>query len=369
MRRRLALVATVMWLSAALSVALLTAQSENRDLKSGKIQVRSIVLMPIQISLTKIGMKGSEPMMDEAHDAVLPLSMEIAAALRDLGYQLDMQSLSTEALAKDADERYAVDDLQKKFDAELGLMHRKSKGVRAGRFTLGDVVARLPLSDNVDALLFVRAHGQILTESKRAFGAFVAGARNDVTVMDFGLVGARTGDVLYFGKATVMASLTQDPEAVAAAIAKALVNFPRASLSLAARQNTPLSNADASVSTGSSVPEAPAALLASGNVSDSAAQVRRIRLSHVVLKNLLIQEVAPKYPGLAVANLVQGNVVLRVVINTRGEVANVAVVDGIVQLNQAATDAVKQWRYRPLTVNGQVFEIETQIVVTFKLGP
>ena len=59
---------------------------------------------------------------------------------------------------------------------------------------------------------------------------------------------------------------------------------------------------------------------------------------------------------------------MRVVIDRNGEVAEVVVVSGPVQLIPAATSAVKQWRYRPFTAKGQIFEVETQIVITFKIG-
>jgi len=358
-------------------VVSLAAQVEHRDLKSGKKRIRLVVLAPIQVNLTKMSMKGAESMMDEARNMELPLTLEIEAAMQGLGYTLDVETLSHEALAKDSDQRYAVDDLQKKFDAELQLMHRKSKGVRKGRFSLGDEVAKLPLNDQVDALLFVRAHGQVLTENKKAFGTFVAGSRSDFAVMDFGLVDARTGDVLYFARSKMVASLVQDSEEVAAGIAGAFADLPKISpstfgaSSLPVRQDPPASTADASPTTAmeSGKPaESMAPVSSSADVPESGLQARRLRLSHVVLKSMLIRQVAPKYPGIASSNFVHGDVVMRVVIDRNGEVAEVVVVSGPVQLIPAATSAVKQWRYRPFTAKGQIFEVETQIVITFKIG-
>ena len=37
-------------------------------------------------------------------------------------------------------------------------------------------------------------------------------------------------------------------------------------------------------------------------------------------------------------------------------------------LNQAAMDAVKQWRYRPYILNGEPVEVDTQITVNFSLS-
>jgi len=42
-------------------------------------------------------------------------------------------------------------------------------------------------------------------------------------------------------------------------------------------------------------------------------------------------------------------------------------VEGPALLRQAAVDAVKQWRYRPYSLNGQPVEVETTVDVQFTL--
>jgi protein TonB len=37
-------------------------------------------------------------------------------------------------------------------------------------------------------------------------------------------------------------------------------------------------------------------------------------------------------------------------------------------LNQAAIDAVKQWRYRPYILNGEPVEVDTTVTVNFTLS-
>jgi TonB family protein len=348
----------------------LPARVEHRDLKSGKKQIHSLALMPIYVDLSKVSMKGAEPMHEEARETELPLTLEIAAVLRDLGYQLDVDSLSKENLARDTDQRYAVDDLQKKFDAELGLMRRKPKGVRKGRFTLGDEVAKLPLTDKVDTLLFVRASAQVMTENRKAFGAAVRSMGNDTTVMDFGLVDTKTGDVIYFAKSKVVANIMLDSEEISEGITKAFADLPRAGASLPpAPQNAPPANVPESAATESGRLPGPANASSPVAIApDSGQQPGRLRLSHGVMKDMLIKRVAPEYPGIASMNQIQGDVVMEVVIDKNGQVGQVKFLSGPVQLAPAATSAVKQWRYRPFTVNGQGYEVETQITLTFQLG-
>jgi protein TonB len=77
---------------------------------------------------------------------------------------------------------------------------------------------------------------------------------------------------------------------------------------------------------------------------------------------------APIYPAIARAARVEGTVVLQAVISKGGTIENLHVTSGPAMLQQAAIDAVKQWRYRPYLLNGQPVEVETTINVVFTLG-
>lgn len=62
--------------------------------------------------------------------------------------------------------------------------------------------------------------------------------------------------------------------------------------------------------------------------------------------------VKPVYPKTAIASRVQGDVVLEVVIDTNGAVADTRVLKSIPQLDQAAIEATLQAKYEPVQVNG-----------------
>jgi hypothetical protein len=205
------------------------AQFEHPDLKSGKIRVHSLLLLPAQVKLTKVGMKGAEPMMDESRQAEQDLSSVVVDVLQDLGYKVNHDALAPSVLEKDSDLRYAVDDLQKKFDEQLSLMNRKSKDVRKGRFTLGDEVTKLAAGEGVDALLFVRAEGQVLTGGKKTFGYLVGGSKYDTAFMHFGVVDAKTGDVLYFARPVALRNIAKDSEKTTGVVKKSFKNFAKAS--------------------------------------------------------------------------------------------------------------------------------------------
>ena len=94
----------------------------------------------------------------------------------------------------------------------------------------------------------------------------------------------------------------------------------------------------------------------------------KVRVSSGVAQGLLIHQVKPAYPPLAVQARVQGTVVLQAVIAKDGTVRDLRVVSGHPLLVQAAMEAVQLWRYKPYLLNDQPVEVDTQINVNFTLG-
>ena len=64
-----------------------------------------------------------------------------------------------------------------------------------------------------------------------------------------------------------------------------------------------------------------------------------------------IVDVAPVYPPVAQRARVEGVVILEAVIDAQGRVASVRVLRSIALLDQAAAEAVKQWRFTPALLN------------------
>jgi protein TonB len=64
---------------------------------------------------------------------------------------------------------------------------------------------------------------------------------------------------------------------------------------------------------------------------------------------------------------IEGAVELVATISKSGDISHVAVVSGDSQLIRAASDAVKQWKYKPYMLNGQPVEIQTHVTINFKL--
>jgi periplasmic protein TonB len=95
---------------------------------------------------------------------------------------------------------------------------------------------------------------------------------------------------------------------------------------------------------------------------------QRVRISQGVTKGLLIHRMEPVYPPLAKAARVQGEVVLKAVINTNGDIQDLQLVSGHPMLVPGAIEAVRHWKYKPYLLNGQPVEVETTITVIFSLS-
>jgi protein TonB len=80
-----------------------------------------------------------------------------------------------------------------------------------------------------------------------------------------------------------------------------------------------------------------------------------------------IVEVAPAYPAIARSARVQGVVILEAVIDAKGRVESVRVLRSIPLLDQAAVDAVQQWRFTPALLNNEPVPVVMTVTVNFTL--
>jgi TonB family protein len=94
-----------------------------------------------------------------------------------------------------------------------------------------------------------------------------------------------------------------------------------------------------------------------------------VELSSEAAEGNLIRRVEPDYPEAALSQRVQGPVLLDVRIGEEGTVQEIKVVNGSPLLAEAAVAAVRQWQFRPRTVNGRPVAMETRINLNFTLPP
>jgi len=87
---------------------------------------------------------------------------------------------------------------------------------------------------------------------------------------------------------------------------------------------------------------------------------------YFIIRPLLIHQVPPIYPAAARKSHIEGTVVVKAIIDKEGRVARIVSVAGDPLLTDAASEAVRQWRYQPLTLGGTPVDVTATVV--FKLN-
>jgi TonB family protein len=83
----------------------------------------------------------------------------------------------------------------------------------------------------------------------------------------------------------------------------------------------------------------------------------------------ILKSSVPAYPDAARAAGIEGEVILRVLVDKTGSVSSVETLSGNAVLARAATSAVEQWRYEPMIVSNRPVRIVTTVSLAFRLRP
>ena len=94
---------------------------------------------------------------------------------------------------------------------------------------------------------------------------------------------------------------------------------------------------------------------------------RPVRVGGGVTPPTRIVYVPPTYPSIALAAKISGYVILEATIGEDGTVRDVRVLKSIPLLDDAAKEAVRQWRFTPTLLNGQPVSVLMTVTVTFTL--
>lgn len=112
----------------------------------------------------------------------------------------------------------------------------------------------------------------------------------------------------------------------------------------------------------SSTPEASGAMPAEAAMSS----IEPVNLPESAVRGLLDQPVDPEYPEAAKASGQRGSVVLQVFIGRDGSVQDAKFLQGSLVFARVAIDAVKQWRFKPYSMNGRAVSVQSVITLNFK---
>ena len=95
---------------------------------------------------------------------------------------------------------------------------------------------------------------------------------------------------------------------------------------------------------------------------------KMVKVSSGVTSGLLIKKVPPTYPQMARQDHIQGTVLLRAEISKTGDITDLELLDGPIELAGSAVTAVRQWKCKPYLLMGQPVAVRTQIQVNYQLS-
>lgn len=94
-----------------------------------------------------------------------------------------------------------------------------------------------------------------------------------------------------------------------------------------------------------------------------------VRIGGQLSAPALVRRVEPSYPDIAAALQLSGMVILEAVVDTQGRVESVKVLRSRhALLDRAATEALQQWQYSPLFLNGIPTSFVLTVTFTFSVG-
>ena len=170
-------------------------------LKGHEMMVKSVVMLPPIVEMSKKGVKGTEGMGKEAEEATTEFATSVSTALTGRGLAV-ATPFSDEALKDNNELKYAIADVQKRFDEIAPQLFKKRKDVRKGRFSVGDSVALLNADGKADVLVISRVTGTKETKGKKMLtGCLLCGAMKNKAIFQsrVALVDAKSGDILFLG--------------------------------------------------------------------------------------------------------------------------------------------------------------------------
>jgi protein TonB len=94
-----------------------------------------------------------------------------------------------------------------------------------------------------------------------------------------------------------------------------------------------------------------------------------LRVGGDVKAPVVLNRVEPQYPEVARKARISGIVIVECTISKGGDVTDIHVLKPLpFGLDQAAVDAVKRWKFKPGTLNGQPVDVIFNLTVNFKLN-
>lgn len=107
---------------------------------------------------------------------------------------------------------------------------------------------------------------------------------------------------------------------------------------------------------------------ASGNKPPEAAMptIEPVMVPEATERTLIAEQPPMPYPANAQGQ--QGTVILDVLIGRDGTIEDAKFLQGSLAFARTAIDGVKQWKFKPYTMNGRPVAVETHLTISFSPG-
>ena len=200
------------------------AQVINQNFALQKRVIQSVLVLPPQVSVSRLGMKGGEGMTAESDEVA---DLLYAAVCRELASRgAAVSPIMITAASKD-EERYALADIERKYNTIAVQMYKRPGKVKSGRYSMGDSVVAWPPAARADTLVFVHAGASVVTRNRQAFAWATLLPKFSQMDIRLGFVDARSGDIVAFGHIAPLGNATKKSEdALQRIVQLALTDLP-----------------------------------------------------------------------------------------------------------------------------------------------
>lgn len=196
-RLRTTVIVAAVVFTAALVPLSARAQFLHPKVSKKETTIRNIVILPAKVNVVRDSMKGPEGMAAESEELSARVEKILAEVLANKKKVNTVAATNPSTGEAETQTKYAVADIQTKFDDLLPKVMKKRSDVKKGRFTMGDEVLNLNLDKTADAIVFIRGDGKKLTGGKTAFNLLVGGVPAYLR-LQIGVIDARNGEVLLY---------------------------------------------------------------------------------------------------------------------------------------------------------------------------
>jgi hypothetical protein len=224
------------------ALAFAATVQEHPDFTEDRFRPTRWLLLPPEASITRGRVTDAEPMIKETEALETALAREAARSFGALGYRLDAESASAQALAADEELLAIADEARDRARETLARASTDPKGIARGRFTIGDAGLPLAAATGADGLLLLQSQSLIVSKGSKALSAIfnplnlVAATRTRTQVVG-ALYDLRDGQLLAVVLGRDVGAVLKNPDEVARQVLdSAFRELPRQGVGQAAKR-------------------------------------------------------------------------------------------------------------------------------------